>query len=256
LCLSLATNLAQIWSKVWPLSRGRYLPLRALSLFPPQWCDIQGTWFRLHPDDWIQRQLLIHNEYEPDVSRLVGSLEPGATFVDVGANIGYFSFLASRVVGPTGRVIAMEPNPRTAARFRENLKRNQFRNIQLHEVALADAAGESDFFLAPDSGSSSFSSASADSHDSARVKCVQGDSLLSDLTRLDFLKMDVEGAEFLALRGMDRTIARFRPVIVIEISNELLTRQGATADGIRQLLMAHGYHETPLDDKTSQFRVP
>ena len=69
----------------------------------------------------------------------------GDGFVDVGANIGTYSLLARRLVGPTGRVVAFEPHPVAAARLRENVELNRIDNIEVHEAAVADVAGEAEF---------------------------------------------------------------------------------------------------------------
>ena len=80
--------------------------------------------------------------YEPEVSATLREvLPPGATFVDIGANIGWFSLLAASLVGPTGRVIAIEPNPRNVALLRQSAKDNGFDNIDVVTVALGERRG-------------------------------------------------------------------------------------------------------------------
>src|SRR5258707_1134165 len=102
------------------------------------WVQIQhgpseGLWIRLNPRTGENVQKGIG---EPQVQKaLVDHLRPGMTFYDVGANIGFFSLMAARIVGPEGRVISFEADPEIAARLRENLARNQFTHAHVEQKA-------------------------------------------------------------------------------------------------------------------------
>ena len=89
--------------------------------------------------DFIQREAFIKSEFEPEVENVLRAfLRPGDTFVDIGANIGIFSLLAARIVGPSGRVIAFEPVPITLEKLRANILLNDLQNITVVPAALCD----------------------------------------------------------------------------------------------------------------------
>jgi len=89
--------------------------------------------------------------YEPATSQLVrGHLKAGFVFIEVGANLGYFSMLAAERVGPEGRVLAFEPNPEQFGMLTSTLSRNRFANVQLFEMALGDHDREVELFLSND----------------------------------------------------------------------------------------------------------
>jgi len=197
--------------------------------------------------------------FEPEtVALFTRVLGPGATVVDVGANHGYFSVLAAALVGPTGRVEAFEPNPPVADALAEVLARNGVDGrVSVHRVALADRDGEAEFFpsVSPvnDGLSSLLVSDDAVAHGviradhSIRVPTETFDAFAerAELGRVDLLKIDVEGAEALVLRGMERTLAGLPPRrIVCE------TTPGHPAV---RMLTAHGYAVRPLDNPRDAF---
>lgn len=159
--------------------------------------------------------------YEPEVSAVVRSLlRPGATFIDVGANIGWFSLLAASVVGPGGRVIAVEPNPLNVSLLRQSAKENGFDNIEVFNVALGDRPGAvaletdgSNGRIIPIDGPPA-----APLEASFVVPAFSLDDLLaaSMPAAVDVVKMDVEGAEPMVLRGAQGVLSTFRPVLVTE----------------------------------------
>lgn len=156
---------------------------------------------------------------EPAVRKaLEEHLKPGDTFIDAGANIGFYSVLASRLVGPTGRVIAIEMMPPTAARLRAHLALNQCSNAIVIEHALSERAGE---IVRASSSPAKFGQASIAGHaagDPARtivheVETVTLDAALADCGEIALIKMDLEGAEPLALRGGAAVLARTRTMV-------------------------------------------
>jgi FkbM family methyltransferase len=168
-----------------------------------------------------------------DLSYILGTAEPhlqrairdfvqaGDTVYDIGANIGYVSLSLSKHVGVHGRVISFEPIPRNAEYFRQNIANNQINNVRLLEVAASESVGEATIRL-----TENFSTASIVWHrddpsaTEIRIRTVAIDGLVEtgDLPPPKFVKIDVEGAEGLALKGMRRTVASAKPVIFIECS--------------------------------------
>jgi FkbM family methyltransferase len=176
---------------------------------------------------------------------LADALEPGGTFFDVGANVGFFSILAARAVGTTGAVYCFEPVPTNASRIRWNARRNGFRNVHLLEVAASDESGSTTLLLAKHPGGAVIASAGAppDPAGAIDVPTVTIDELVSAgrVRPPSVVKIDVEGAELAVLRGMLATLRQHRPVIVCEIDAPDEEALQAKRGEITQLLEAAGY---------------
>lgn len=176
---------------------------------------------------------------------LAQHLAPGAVFYDVGANVGFLTVIAARLVGPTGTVYAFEPVPENAAVIRRNASANGFQNIQVIEVALANHSGTGELALAAYSGGAVLAEVAKppDWVGMLRVKL----SSIDDLVELDglqppsFVKIDVEGAELGVLEGMERTTARYRPVILYEIDDAEPDHLRHKHAMCKQWLVSHGY---------------
>ncbi|MFZ0545858.1 MAG: FkbM family methyltransferase [Candidatus Promineifilaceae bacterium] len=165
--------------------------------------------------------------YEPYVTNEVQRLlQPGMVFIDVGANIGYFTLLAAALVGPTGKVYAFEPNPDNCRMIEMSIEANGFENIQLFPYAVAEA--RQSFNL--DVGGANSNGRIIDFSPEAvpgqgtpmLIEAVTLDETLADLERVDLIKLDIEGAEPRAWQGMQQIIGRFRPILVFEFSPELI----------------------------------
>jgi FkbM family methyltransferase len=165
--------------------------------------------------------------YEPHISRVLRAfLRDGQTFVDVGANIGYFSLLAARLVGELGHVIAFEPVSFNYGLFEKSIAQNGFVNIELHRKAVLACDGSVEMLQFERRNSGSFHLRRAiDGEDPA------GERLIAEAVRLDdalgrrpvhLVKIDVEGAEGLALQGMQATLREHRPLVVIEYAPQAI----------------------------------
>ncbi len=204
--------------------------------------------FRLlvDPADWIGSHIALRREFEPGLTRLVQRfLRPGGHFVDVGANIGYFSLLAACVVGDAGQVSSFEASPV----IRQTLMRNICLNgvahrISVHEAAAWDTDAELTFHQGPleNAGLSGLGENSR-TIASFTVHATTLDSSLAHTERpVSFVKLDVEGAEYNALLGMNEVITQCRPIIALELSPAFLRRFDYTsADVLHLLTKEHRY---------------
>lgn len=197
--------------------------------------------------DRIQYLMYMRGHHELDTERLVArNLGSGSTFVDVGANIGYFSLLAS-AIDPHAAIYAFEPLPRNATRLRRNVALNPSSSIVVKEMALSDREGTADLVSADEAGESGWNHiglASASDHASCRVRTTTLDAMVRDegIPLPTFLKIDVEGHELAVLRGAAATLgAKGRRQVVIEINEPCLAAQGTSGDEINALLLGHGY---------------
>lgn len=158
--------------------------------------------------------------WEPHViERIVGTLKPGDTYVDVGGNVGVMALRAARAVGQTGQVIAFEPNPDNAARFIEGVAANGFENVVLHQFALSNKRS----IVAIGGKSNSYVTASPSGR---LVQAIVGDDLLQNVPRVDFIKLDIEGFEPFALAGIMTTLRSHHPNVLCEFNPRCLKLHG------------------------------
>lgn len=165
----------------------------------------------------VGNQIILAQRYEPHVtSAITDVLKPGQVVVDVGANIGYFSMLAATLVGETGKVISFEPNTRNLALLYASIVENRLKNI----LVLPLAASDSPQILRLQSfGSNGFLEAATPGRIGAQyVQAVVLDEILHKEPRIDAIKMDIEGFEPFALRGLSKIIEKHRPVLFTEFS--------------------------------------
>jgi FkbM family methyltransferase len=137
--------------------------------------------------------------WEPNISAFIQNhLKPGAVFCDIGANIGYHTLLASKVVGADGLVIAVEPSPVTVEKLRQNLERNQIRNVRIVQAACAAEAGTLTLFEGPRGNSGMATTvASVGGQAACQVPALPLTQILTpeERSRVSLIKIDVEGAE-------------------------------------------------------------
>lgn len=164
-------------------------------------------------------------DYETAVTAVVKKvLSAGMSFVDIGANIGYFSLLASQLVGDGGKVFAIEPYPYNLKLLNLNLMLNGCRNVEVLPFALAEKTGFLNYDdCAGNSGNVYALENSLEAMlDAVLVYAVRLDAVLTADKPVDLIKMDIEGAEYLALQGMQRTIRLDQPIIISELSEGFL----------------------------------
>jgi FkbM family methyltransferase len=148
-------------------------------------------------------------------------LRPGATFVDVGANIGVFTALGASMVGPKGRVVAVEPIARNAELIERACQSNGFDHVRVIRAAASDRAGTLELRTEATTSNAATPAAAgerlrAETGATVRVPSVALDDELAGLDRLDLIKLDVAGMEPRVLRGLARTIERFQPLLISE----------------------------------------
>jgi FkbM family methyltransferase len=166
-----------------------------------------------------------HGEYEPHVTaELMSCLRPDDVFVDVGASLGYYTVLAGRLVGPTGRIVACEPGPQNQTVLSTNVWANRLDNVEVYQVAVSDQSG---FVLySPATSNGSIFPFEGDVGSLTVFALVQTrplDIVLKGFERVNVIKVDVEGAEGLVFRGAALTLKKYRPVLFFEFSPPALS---------------------------------
>ena len=222
----------RIWGFLRRPRRAQYISLasRARRVFPEMPIPLRlpfGAWWLAQTsaldDD------LIHDGFEDaEIAFVERLLRLGMTVVDAGAHHGLYTLLASKCVGRDGRVIAFEPSPRERKRLRRHLWVNRCKNVDVQSCALGEERREADFFLVEgrEDWCNSLREPQIDGTTvTVRVEVERADDVLEKLgvRQVDFIKLDVEGAELSSLRGACRTLASSRPVILAEVQ-DLRTR--------------------------------
>jgi FkbM family methyltransferase len=201
-----------------------------------------------HP--WPTRLLYLFGWYESETLAICRQrIRPGMTVLDLGAHNGYFTLLFSRLVGSSGRVYAFEPHEPTCRLLRRNLRRARHDNVTVVPCAVADRPGTAPFFEMSLAGTHSlFDVARFDPHftllQQGVTECITVDEFLAAQGNpaVQFIKMDIEGAEPKALRGMTETICRCRELAMVVEFNSCFLRAGGCAPSVfLQQLAALGF---------------
>jgi FkbM family methyltransferase len=182
-------------------------------------------------------------------------LKPGSTFLDVGAHIGMFTLLGARLVGDTGKVIALEPTPRLVECLRQATVMNNIEQVvEIHEVAAADAEAPMTLNIALPYGHNSLF-ALPGAHAAVTVNCVTIDALLGPARKIDVVKIDVEGAELAVMRGMTRTLEHNpHAVVIVEFGPSHLARAGIAIEDWMKELRGLGFDIWEIDDAALRLR--
>ncbi|HEX6748142.1 MAG TPA: FkbM family methyltransferase [Longimicrobium sp.] len=197
--------------------------------------------------DLIAREVFFTGAYGPQETAILrATLRPGATFVDVGANWGYFTLLAAHLVGGSGRVIAMEPDPRLHALLAGNAAANGLRQVSAVAEAASDREGMAELagcdLATGNWGVSSIVAKTAGPRFEVRTRRI--DELLDEweVERVELLKMDIEGAEEMALAGMAAGLARGRyRRVLVELHPTLAPGGRGLAARVRGTMEGAGY---------------
>jgi FkbM family methyltransferase len=212
--------------------------------------NVLGHRMRLDAND--RAELSIHGIYEPLTTDLVqAEIAPGSVVLDIGANIGYFTLIFAKRVGPTGHVFAFEPEPGNFALLQDNVAANGYSNVTLSRLAVSDRAGRVRLYV--DAGNPG-DCRIYDSHDrraSLEIETVRLDDYWDPpFGRIDFIKMDIQGAEPAALRGMLGLLEKHRQVkLVVEFWPYGLRLSGADVEEFLQTLCGAGFNLWNLDER-------
>lgn len=179
-------------------------------------------YMQLNPSEHIQQQLFWYGYYEKELGTLIKKiLEPGDVFLDVGANIGYFSLLAAKQQA-TAKVIAFEPISSVFEKLEENISINNAKNVTAIKVAVGKKNEDKEIFIAgaDNMGMSSFQKPDNYSGVTEMVRVITIDEWIrtSGLSKINLIKFDIEGSELAALEGMNEALQNFKPLIITEIN--------------------------------------
>jgi FkbM family methyltransferase len=173
-------------------------------------------------------------DYEPELRQILARVKEGDIILDIGANIGSYTLRLAKKAGLSGRVIAFEALEKNARLLQANIEANHLTNVTVVNKALGESSGLVTMYSDGHSSSASLMQVNA-FQPSGQTEMVRGDDIVEELKlpRIDWIKIDIEGAETIALRGLRHTIARFKPRILFE--------NARAAEETRALLQGLGY---------------
>lgn len=201
---------------------------------------------RFHPSSMALAYFIDSDARPLDHEVITRSLLPGASYIDIGANIGTTTIPAARIVGSGGRVVAVEAHPTVAMYLTENIKLNGLGNVIVHRCAVDSRGGTVRF---ADLRADDTNRILADG-DGIEVPSRTLDDIASAHDRVDLLKIDVEGAEMRVLRGGHETLRKTK-AIYIEVADAFLRRFGSSAAELIEFLQESGFHLHAVSDDLS-----
>lgn len=217
---------------------------------------IDGLIVAMPGEEW---RLVAHHAFrgvlEPGLTRLFcESVKPGMVVVDIGANFGIYTLFAARLVGPDGKVYSFEPTPRTFAILKDNIQVNgllETGRVDLRRVAVTDRRGSARFAVYPgNSGHNTLFPGDRDT-ELIEVETVGLDDALADVSHVDVIKIDAEGAEPVIWAGMTGTLARSPQVrIFMEFAPGHLRRAGHDPAAFLDRIEASGFDIQRVNDET------
>lgn len=197
--------------------------------------------------------------YEPEVTQLLQeTLKEGMGFVDLGANIGYYTVIGSRLVGELGHVYAFEPDPRNYAYLQRNISTSALPNVVAVEKAATDRTGLS-AFVRDQAGAEGWLGTGKRGADQITVQTTTLDDFFSTARWPDLhvVKMDIEGAEKAALDGMRELVRRNCLTLIVELNRGALERAGTLLDEFAELLAGLGYRQGRIIERRMKpFSLP
>jgi FkbM family methyltransferase len=208
----------------------------------------------LDETQFSQKHILVHFQnnsmYEPETFMAVEHiLKPGDTFIDIGTHIGFFSLVASRMVGESGKVLSFELNPTNYEHLLAHINMNEIQNIVPHNWAVSNKSGPTQFYNNIDNdgghslwdcGKHGFNEKSRKSPEVRPAYCIALDDYIKD-GNVRLIKIDTEGAEVSVLSGMKQLLQRCKPVVIAEINDFGLEQMGTSEKELRSLMNDLGY---------------
>jgi len=209
--------------------------------------------FHVHSGDntFVSKQIFKNRIWEPfETSVIVNHLKKGDVFLDIGANIGYFSVVASTLVGASGKVIAYEPDEKNFRLLEKNIAVNGLTNTRLFNAAVSDRSSSGYIYLCEDNEGDHRIYDCGEGRERTGIEIVHGNDHIPRVTdRLDFIKIDTQGSEAHILRGMDKVIQANKDhlAMVIEFWPHGLKQSGASGGELLDMISAFDFDLSMID---------
>ncbi len=212
--------------------------------------SFQNVKFELHIEDWIQQNIYFLGAYESaELNLLKRHLSEDSVFVDIGANFGLYSLVASQKITNSGKIICFEPFPKNYAALKKNISLNSKSYIISENIALGDKKDELSLYYQPNEKNLGMVSANfMENSKTIEVDVMSFDEYVNEngVDKIDFIKIDVEGFENQVITGMKKTLELFSPMILIEIFDEGIIK--SNHNNAHDYLTHIGYSKYFIDD--------
>lgn len=206
-----------------------------------------GFNWRLDIRNFLERDIYLENWELPETALCKSKIKKDMIVFDIGANIGYYSVLYSSFVGKNGKVYAFEPVNHYYQHLIEHLNMNHIENVQAEKVILSNKKGFLEIFPGessarvdlPDGDQSAWKK-----HLKEEVQTITIDEYVKEkgITRLDFVKLDVDGHESFILEGAKDTLSKFSPLILLEFCEEHQSGAGRTCQDLLRIITSYNYN--------------
>lgn len=222
--------------------------------------DVQGHKMFLDSKDSLGLSGLgIYEPFETELFRK--EIKKGDVVLDIGANIGYYTLIAAKLVGENGQVYAFEPDPDNFALLEKNVEINGYKNVVLVQKAVSNKTGKIKLYLCEDNKGDHRIYNSHDGRQSIEIEAIRLDDYFKDYNgKIDFIKIDIQGAEEGAIQGMLNLLEKNKTVkIVTEFWPIGLRRFGIEPEEYLKLLWKHGfklYHVNEQEKKIEPVNIP
>lgn len=214
---------------------------------------IHGYSFNIQIDPsngFIDEQIFVSGSYEADILAVIKEHLPvGGTYIDIGANIGQHALFAAAVVGQKGSIHAFEPIKKLAEQIRFSVQANHFSDrFKIHNLACGAIATTAHIDINTQNIGGSKIDTSRE-HSGAMIYVAPADTILKDVPKIDLIKIDTEGFELEVLEGLEETLAKHTPTLIIEYSPSLWKPEERAQNSARffALLRTHGYRIYDLE---------
>lgn len=211
-------------------------------------------------DSVLSREIFYERFEEEEIAFLKKVLKPGDSFIDIGANVGLFSLVASPIVGTTGQIISFEPCTGTYQRFEENISLNKFKNITIEKQAVSDKKGTATLQLASD-GYDAWNSIAEPAKgkvlNTEEINTISFDEFINnskvDVKEISLIKIDVEGWELpVFIGGKSFFAADDAPNLIVEFTEANAANAGYSCTELYQKLVEYGYSMYTYDAKQNK----
>lgn len=219
----------------------------------------------LRLDEWIQKQIYFFGEYILEntyVKFWNGLLKSGDIILDAGANVGYYSMLAAKRILPDGKVYSFEPVSSTFKALKKNIELNGFKNVTPVNSGVSDSKGKLKIYVADitNTGTSSLALQGNFSGITEEADIITLDEFVVEnkIDKIDLIKIDVEGCEYNALKGMEKLIRKEKPLMLIEIVDERLKLFNSSKEDVFKFFEDAGFYGYEIldENRIRKYEVP
>lgn len=202
--------------------------------------ELDGQKMHLLPSEYLK--LVIQDHRGMLVKYMKSHVKNGNIVLDVGANIGFYSCLLSKLVGKNGHVFAFEPSPENFKLLKQNVEENKCTNVTIEQKAVSNKSGKSFLNLSPDSSTGHSLFESFDNGKTIEIDTIAFDDYFDEGTTINFIKSDAQGADYPMLLGMQNILKRSQKLSMwLEFTPFLIEQQGSHPKEFLDFLINHGF---------------